>query len=81
MHDSSVAIIHNGKIEYFSKEERLTRKKRDMNPYFSFDNALKYSKGKINYVVISSPTKDDIVNDQLEIYIKKKIRCKNYSSL
>ena len=49
MHDSSVAIIHNGQVEYFSKEERLTRKKRDMRPYLSFDNALKYSKGKIDY--------------------------------
>ena len=52
MHDSSVAIIHNGQIEYFSKEERLTRKKRDMRPYLSFDNAIKYSKGKVDYVVI-----------------------------
>ena len=73
LHDSSVAIIHNGQVEYFSKEERLTRKKRDMCPYLSFDNALKYSKGKIDYVVISSPTKDDILNDQLEVYIKKKL--------
>lgn len=75
-HDSSVAIIHNGQVEYFSKEERLTRKKRDMCPYLSFDNALKYSKGKIDYVVISSPTKDDILNDQLEVYIKKKLDVK-----
>jgi carbamoyltransferase len=76
LHDSSVAIIHNGQVEYFSKEERLTRKKRDMCPYLSFDNALKYSKGKIDYVVISSPTKDDILNDQLEVYIKKKLDVK-----
>ena len=73
MHDSSVAIIHNGQVEYFSKEERLTRKKRDMRPYLSFDNAIKYSKGKIDYVVISSPTGDDDLNNQLEHYIKKKI--------
>ena len=76
LHDSSVAIIHNGQVEYFSKEERLTRKKRDMCPYLSFDKALKYSKGKIDYVVISSPTKDDILNDQLEVYIKKKLDVK-----
>jgi len=76
MHDSSVAIVHNGQIEYFSKEERLTRKKRDASPYLSIDNALKYSKGKIDYAVISSPTKDDILNTQLEIYIKKKLNLK-----
>ena len=76
MHDSSVAIIHNGQVEYFSKEERLTRKKRDMRPYLSFDNAIKYSKGKVDYVVISSPTGDDNFNNQLEHYIKKKIDVK-----
>jgi len=76
MHDSSVAIIHNGQVEYFSKEERLTRKKRDMRPYLSFDNALKYSKGKIDYVVISSPNKNDNLNKELEIYIKKKLDVK-----
>ena len=47
-----------------------------MCPYLSFDNALKYSKGKIDYVVISSPTKDDILNDQLEVYIKKTLDVK-----
>ena len=76
MHDSSVAIIYDGQVEYFSKEERLTRKKRDMRPYLSFDNALKYSKGKIDYVVISSPNKNDNLNKELEIYIKKKLDVK-----
>jgi len=76
MHDSSVAIIHNGQVEYFSKEERLTRKKRDMRPYLSFDNALKYSKGKIDYVVISSPNKNENLNKELELYIKKKLDVK-----
>lgn len=39
-HDSSVCFYKNGKIEFFLKEERVTRKKRDKNPIrslYSFD--------------------------------------------
>ena len=57
MHDSSVAIVHNANIEYFCKEERLTRKKREGHPFKSLQNALDHAKGEIDYFVISSPTK------------------------
>lgn len=39
-HDSSICFYKNGKIEYFMKEERLSRKKRDKEPLrslFEFD--------------------------------------------
>ncbi len=32
LHDSSVAVINNGELEYFFKEERLSRVKRDGPP-------------------------------------------------
>ena len=72
MHDSSVAIVHNGNLEYFCKEERLTRNKREHHPLMALENALNQSKGKIDYFVISSPTKNDPFNKYLESYINKK---------
>ena len=46
MHDSSVALINDGTLEYFCKEERFTRKKRDRNPLLSIDKAFKNAIGK-----------------------------------
>ena len=73
MHDSSVAIVHNGNLEYFCKEERLTRKKRDHYPFLSLEKAFKETKGRIDYAVISSPVKTDPFNDYLESYLNKKL--------
>jgi carbamoyltransferase len=67
-HDSSVAIITDGKIEFFSKEERLSRKKRDYPPKFSLDTVLKTGKD-FDEIVISSPSFDDPLNTELEKYI------------
>ena len=33
-HDSSVCVLNNGDIEFFSKEERLTEKKEITTPFF-----------------------------------------------
>ena len=74
MHDSSVAIINNGNLEFFCKEERLTRKKRAHNPLLSLDKAFKNAKGDIDFIVISSPTKTDPLNNFLEIYLSKKTK-------
>lgn len=54
-HDSSIAIINDGEIEFFSKEERLSRIKRDKQPFLSLELAKQNSKGNIDAVVISSP--------------------------
>jgi predicted NodU family carbamoyl transferase len=54
-HDSSVAILNDGKIEYFCKEERLTRLKRDHAPFKSLESAIRKSKGKIDLAVICAP--------------------------
>jgi predicted NodU family carbamoyl transferase len=36
-HDSSVCIINDGEIEFFCKEERLSRVKRDKHPFKSLE--------------------------------------------
>jgi len=70
-HDSSVVIVNDGTIEYFCKEERLTRHKRDHLPIKSLTEAFRIAKGQIDLVVICSPTGDDEHNRYLEHVIKK----------
>ena len=69
LHDSSVAIINNGQLEFFCKEERLSRKKRDKYPILAVEQALKNTKGKIDVVVISSPTFEAEDNKYIEVTI------------
>ena len=61
-HDSSVAIINDGKLEYYTKEERLSGKKRDSFPHKALDFIIKNIEGDIDVAVISSPTDDDFYN-------------------
>jgi carbamoyltransferase len=70
-HDSSVAIINNGEIEYFCKEERLSKEKRAANPFLSLTEAFKAAKGDIDLVVICSPTRTDVFNNYLEKFVQK----------
>jgi carbamoyltransferase len=76
MHDSSVALINNGHLEYFCKEERLTRDKRDSMPFLSINNAFRNTKGPIDFIVISSPTKTDTRNEFIEDYLFKITKTK-----
>jgi carbamoyltransferase len=53
-HDSSFCVLNNGKIEYFNKEERLSKNKRDRDPIYSiFDYD---SESKDIHLAFSSPT-------------------------
>jgi len=58
-HDSSIAIINNGELEYFSKEERISRVKRDKNPWSSLKKGLELIEGDIDFIAYSSPTFTD----------------------
>jgi carbamoyltransferase len=58
LHDSSVAIINNGEIEVFYKEERLSKKKRDSNPFLAVERAIQEAKGPIDGAVVGSPACD-----------------------
>lgn len=74
MHDASVAVVSNGKVEAYFKEERLSRRKHDPNPYLAFEMAMCNLLGPIDLVVfappVSSPTSNisnwsDIVRKRL----------------
>ena len=53
-HDSSVCVLVDGLIDYYCKEERLTRIKRDKYPTNSINQAIKLYNGEFDYVIISS---------------------------
>lgn len=70
-HDSSLCVLNDGQVEYFSKEERLTRKKRDKTAKVS----LQHVKGPIDYAILCSPTYSQY-DKELENYLKKTFDCK-----
>ena len=72
-HDSSVSLVNDGVIEYYCKEERLSRKKRDFPPKLSLQKILNLNK-KIDYIVICSPTFSDPLNAELETYLKNNFK-------
>lgn len=72
-HDSSVCCYDNGQIEFFCKEERISREKRDDMPFRSLDIFFKYNSGKhIDKIIYLTPSN---VQPQIEnifsIFIKK----------
>lgn len=83
-HDSSVCAINNGIIEFFCKEERLSKVKRDMHPFKSLDlyNSLQF--GKIDHVLYHNPH-DNHTNFQTvyQHYIRKTFNAslENFSNL
>ena len=65
-HDSSLCVYDKGKIEYFIKEERLSRIKRDKMPILAL-NGFNYSNEELD-LAYSSPTEDvDSFNNYLGI--------------
>ena len=74
-HDGSVAIINDGEIEYFCKEERLSRIKHDSSPYKTLSYVARNISGDIDAAVIGSPTWYNQANDTLEIFLKKTFDC------
>lgn len=73
-HDSSIVVLNNGNIEYFSKEERITRVKRDNHPFKSLNYVVNNIKD-IDLILICSPTPDDSFHIYLENYLKKYFTC------
>ena len=55
-HDSSVCSINNGHIEFFCKEERLSRVKRDKHPFKSLQLYKSKNFGKIDYILYCTPS-------------------------
>jgi len=72
LHDSSVGIINDGEVELFYKEERLTKWKRDAEPFASVDRAIAEAKGPIDHAVIGAPAPDHPALMTWLFYLQKK---------
>lgn len=55
-HDSSVCSLLDGKLEFYSKEERLSRKKRDKHPFKSLELFKSQNFGKVDVALYLTPT-------------------------
>lgn len=83
-HDSSVCSINNGIVEFFCKEERLSKVKKDMHPFKSLELYKSKNFGKVDHVLYHTPTNS---RDDFEIvykhYIKKNLNAdlENFSNL
>lgn len=81
-HDSSVCLLKDGRVDFFCKEERLSKVKRDKHPFNSLEK-LKNIKD-INLAIYSVPSNNE---PDIEIvysnYIKKifNLDLENFSSL
>ena len=72
-HDSSVCIINDGEIEFFAKEERFSRIKRDQYPFHVIDLAIEHFQ-PIDYVTYSWHPNDCRIFESMSAYIYKKLK-------
>jgi carbamoyltransferase len=70
-HDASVCVICDGKIEYFAKEERYTRIKRDKQPFLALERAIE-AVGQIDAIVMQSPSYSPLSTDIFKVFTCKK---------
>ena len=83
-HDSSVCCLNNGEIEFFCKEERVSRNKRDQVPFKSLELFKENIKGKIDHVLYCTPSNSQKDSENIfSIYVKKIFNkhMENYSEL
>lgn len=77
-HDSSVCVVENKKIKYFSKQERLTKIKRDSlnkNSLNVLNYVLNDYKNKFfDKIIICSPTPNSEFVEWLKIYLIEKLK-------
>lgn len=83
-HDSSVCSLNDGKIEFFCKEERLTRHKRDSNPFKALELYKSLNFGKIDHALYLTPSNnEEHWFSYFRHYFRKifNIELENYSEL
>jgi carbamoyltransferase len=82
-HDSSVCSYVDGKIEFYCKEERISKVKRDKAPYKSLELLYEQNFGPIDHVLFLTPTYDYRLFENYSRYVLKKfdVELENYSSL
>lgn len=72
-HDASACSLNNGHLEFFCKEERLSKKKRDHSVYNCLDLYKKCDFGKIDKIVFSSPSQGTLSENIIEEQYRKQI--------
>lgn len=83
-HDSSVCSLVDGEIEFFAKEERLSRVKRDMHPFKALELYKNLNLGPIDHILYNIPSNDQNKYEFLySNYIEKTLgrQLENYSEL
>jgi len=83
-HDSSVCSINDGVVEFFCKEERLSRVKRDKHPFKSLELYSSLNFGKVDHILYLTPSNNDKDVEAIwKTYIKKKfdVEMENFSEL
>lgn len=81
-HDSSVAVYCDGQIEFFLKEERLTRVKRDRQPFSALFEVANFLNGKkVDAVAVSSPISSDEYLSAIKDLASKVFKTKNIHDL
>lgn len=83
-HDASVCSIVDGKIEFFCKEERVSRKKRDKDPFKSLELYKQQEFGPVDHILWMTPTNDQKSQEYVYgEYLRKTfgVQPENYASL
>ena len=75
LHDSSVAVINDGELEYYFKEERLSRSKRDGPPVLAIQKLIETVKDPVDHVCIAAPTGNDPCVKYIVTQLKKIFNC------
>ena len=70
-HDASVAVYKNGQIEFFAKEERLSRYKRDGLPFKSLEKVYEIFKTDIDYATYAWLPRDCSFFPAFHAYVHK----------
>jgi carbamoyltransferase len=72
-HDSSVCALNDGKVEFFCKEERISRKKRDSDPIKALELYSTLNYGEIDEFIYNSPSQHQSAPTWFyTLYCKKK---------
>ena len=75
-HDASAAIVKDGEIEYYFKEERYNKKKHSGGHKFIFDIILNDFLTDIDYVIFSSSDSQEDKNKKDQLILSKNTKIK-----
>jgi len=71
-HDSSVCFLKNGKIDFFCKEERISKIKRDKNPFKSLEIFKEQNTTEIDEILFHTPSNYEVdLFNFYSLYVKK----------